>query len=89
MKTSLSASSSENQFTRFPWIDHLLSTFVFVAYLVEFLLVQGASTSLFFLLIMLIQSLLDGTVCLMPQLILAPLELRVALPRQLRQPIIW
>ncbi|PHP66066.1 hypothetical protein CSC94_15810 [Zhengella mangrovi] len=31
-------------------IDHLLSTFVFVAYLVEFLLVQGASTSLFFLL---------------------------------------
>lgn len=29
-------------------IDHLLSTVVFVAYLVEFLLVAGASTSLFF-----------------------------------------
>jgi hypothetical protein len=29
-------------------IDHLLSTFVFVAFLVEFLLVQGAATSLFF-----------------------------------------
>lgn len=31
-------------------VDHLLSTFVFVAYLVEFLLVQGAATSLFFIL---------------------------------------
>lgn len=30
--------------------DHLLSTFVFIAYLVEFLLVQGASTAVFFLL---------------------------------------
>ena len=29
-------------------IDHLLSTFVFVAFLVQFLLVQGAATSLFF-----------------------------------------
>ncbi len=29
-------------------IDHLLSAFVFVAFLVEFLLVRGASTSLFF-----------------------------------------
>lgn len=31
-------------------IDHLLSTFVFVAFLVEFLLVEGAATSLFFVL---------------------------------------
>ncbi len=29
-------------------VDHLLSTFVFVAFLVEFLLVQGASHSVFF-----------------------------------------
>jgi small-conductance mechanosensitive channel len=29
-------------------LDHLLSTFVFVAFLVEFLLVKGASTSVFF-----------------------------------------
>ncbi|WP_071674438.1 hypothetical protein [Nioella nitratireducens] len=29
-------------------VDHLLSTVVFVAYLVEFLLVAGAATSLFF-----------------------------------------
>jgi len=29
-------------------VDHLLSTLVFVAYLVEFLMVAGASTSLFF-----------------------------------------
>ncbi len=29
-------------------IDHLLSTFVFVAFLVEFLLVEQAATSLFF-----------------------------------------
>lgn len=29
-------------------IDHLLSTFVFVAFLVEFLLIEGAATSLFF-----------------------------------------
>ncbi len=28
--------------------DHLLSTFVFVAFLVEFLLVRGAATSVFF-----------------------------------------
>lgn len=33
-------------------IDHLLSTFVFVAFLVEFLLVRGAATSLFFTLMM-------------------------------------
>lgn len=33
-------------------IDHLLSTFVFVAFLVEFLLVRDAATSLFFLLMM-------------------------------------
>ena len=33
-------------------IDHLLSTVVFVAYLVEFLLVAGASSSLFFTLMM-------------------------------------
>ena len=29
-------------------IDHLFSTFVFVAFLVEFLLIEGAATSLFF-----------------------------------------
>lgn len=29
-------------------VDHLLSTFVFVAYLVEFLLVRGAAHSVFF-----------------------------------------
>jgi small-conductance mechanosensitive channel len=29
-------------------LDHLLSTFVFVAFLVEFLLVKGAATSVFF-----------------------------------------
>ena len=29
-------------------VDHLLSTLVFVIFLVEFLLVQGAATSLFF-----------------------------------------
>lgn len=29
-------------------VDHLLSTFVFVAFLVEFLLVQGAAHSVFF-----------------------------------------
>jgi len=33
-------------------VDHLLSTFVFVAFLVEFLLVRGAATSLFFTLMM-------------------------------------
>lgn len=33
-------------------IDHLLSTFVFVAFLVEFLLVQGAAHSLFFTLML-------------------------------------
>lgn len=33
-------------------IDHLLSTFVFVAFLVEFLLVRDAATSLFFTLMM-------------------------------------
>jgi len=31
-------------------IDHLLSTFILVAYLVEFLLVQGATTAVFFIL---------------------------------------
>jgi hypothetical protein len=31
-------------------VDHLLSTFVFVAFLLEFLLVRGAATSLFFVL---------------------------------------
>ena len=31
-------------------LDHLLSTFVFVAFLVEFLLVQRAASSLFFIL---------------------------------------
>ena len=31
-------------------IDHLLSTFVFIFYLVEFLLVQSAATSVFFIL---------------------------------------
>jgi hypothetical protein len=31
-------------------VDHLLSTLVFVLFLVEFLLVQGAATSLFFVL---------------------------------------
>jgi hypothetical protein len=29
-------------------VDHLLSTFVFVAFLVEFLLVRGAAHSVFF-----------------------------------------
>lgn len=33
-------------------VDHLLSTFIFVAFLVEFLLVQGAATPVFFLLMM-------------------------------------
>lgn len=33
-------------------IDHLLSTFVFIAYLVEFLLVAAASHSVFFILMM-------------------------------------
>jgi len=33
-------------------IDHLLSTFVFVAFLVEFLLVRGAAHSVFFVLMM-------------------------------------
>lgn len=31
-------------------LDHLLSTFVFIAFLVEFLVVAGAATSVFFLL---------------------------------------
>lgn len=31
-------------------IDHLLSTFVFIAYLIEFLLVRNAANSVFFLL---------------------------------------
>lgn len=31
-------------------IDHLLTTFVFIAFLIEFLLVRGAAHSLFFLL---------------------------------------
>ncbi|TIL81117.1 MAG: hypothetical protein E5Y81_04230, partial [Mesorhizobium sp.] len=31
-------------------MDHLLSTFVFVAFLVEFLLVKGAAHSVFFIL---------------------------------------
>jgi len=31
-------------------VDHLLSTFIFVAFLVEFLLVQGAATAVFFIL---------------------------------------
>jgi hypothetical protein len=31
-------------------VDHLLSTFVFVAYLVEFLLVERAAHSVFFIL---------------------------------------
>ncbi len=38
-------------------VDHLLSTFVFVAFLVEFLLVQGAAHSVFF--IMMVISLFD------------------------------
>ncbi|MEM9277248.1 MAG: hypothetical protein AAGA76_01595 [Pseudomonadota bacterium] len=33
-------------------IDHLLSTFVFIAFLVEFLLVPGAAHSVFFILMM-------------------------------------
>jgi hypothetical protein len=33
-------------------MDHLLSTFVFVAYLVEFLLVKGAAHSVFFTLML-------------------------------------
>lgn len=31
-------------------IDHLLSTFVFIAFLIEFLLVRGAANSVFFIL---------------------------------------
>jgi hypothetical protein len=31
-------------------LDHLLSTFVFIAFLVEFLVIAGAATSVFFLL---------------------------------------
>ena len=38
-------------------LDHLLSTFVFVAYLVEFLLVRGAAHSVFFVLMLI--SLID------------------------------
>ncbi|MEP2981372.1 MAG: hypothetical protein ABJO86_17930 [Lentilitoribacter sp.] len=34
----------------FSVVDHLLSTFVFIAYLLEFLLVQGAATQVFFIL---------------------------------------
>lgn len=34
----------------FSVVDHLLSTFVFVAFLLEFLLVQGAATQVFFIL---------------------------------------
>lgn len=47
-------------------IDHLLSTFVFVAFLVEFLLVRGAATSLFFtlMLITLVDVLAGFTVSL-------------------------
>ncbi len=33
-------------------IDHLLSTFIFVAFLVEFLLVEGAATAVFFMLML-------------------------------------
>ena len=33
-------------------VDHLLSTFVFIAFLVEFLLVPGAAHSVFFILMM-------------------------------------
>ena len=33
-------------------VDHLLSTFIFVAFLVEFLLVEGAATAVFFLLML-------------------------------------
>ena len=38
-------------------IDHLLSTFVFVAFLVEFLLMRGATSSVFFILMVI--ALLD------------------------------
>jgi hypothetical protein len=38
-------------------VDHLLSTFVFVAYLVEFLLVRGAASGVFFILMVI--SLVD------------------------------
>jgi hypothetical protein len=38
-------------------VDHLLSTFILVAYLVEFLLVQGAATAVFF--ILMIMTLVD------------------------------
>jgi len=38
-------------------VDHLLSTFVFAAFLVEFLLVAGAANSIFFVLMMI--SLVD------------------------------
>jgi UPF0716 family protein affecting phage T7 exclusion len=38
-------------------LDHLFSTIVFIAFLVEFLIVPGASTSIFFLLM--IMALID------------------------------
>ena len=38
-------------------LDHLLSTFVFVAFLVEFLVIPAAATSVFFLLM--IMALID------------------------------
>ncbi|MEO0544905.1 MAG: hypothetical protein AAFY99_13905 [Pseudomonadota bacterium] len=38
-------------------VDHLLSTLVFVAFLVEFLVVEGAATSVFF--ICMVMSLID------------------------------
>ncbi len=38
-------------------VDHLLSTFVLIAYLVEFLLVEGAATAVFF--ILMIMTLID------------------------------
>ena len=57
-------------------LDHLLSTFVFVAFLVEFLLVRGAATSVFFTLMVI--TLID---------VLAgfSVSLRAAGPRRHRQ----
>ena len=45
-------------------VDHLLSTFVFVAFLVEFLLVKGAAHSVFFILMVItLVDLLAGFSC--------------------------
>ena len=47
-----SGSPAEHETTWSRLVDHLLSTFVFVAYLVEFLLVQAAAHQVFFILML-------------------------------------